>query len=261
LSDAHPAPRDQSFSAALDIRLSVVDGRTHGQIELDPAMWAPGTTVPRLGLIATFVDFVGGSPPDGAVNPTVDLRTTLVGRPPSEGVMHAVGTTLKAGSRLLLAEVIIDDGTTVFARGVTTFINRRIGPGLLSGERPPAPPRPLPTNQFEKAFAPRPVAPGVLEFDITPTIANPVANSVQGGAQATMGEMAAVWALQPQGRFSAVDLDIRYLNRTTGGPVVATGEVVGLAGDTAVVRVALTDRAADDRLVSLLTVSLSRANE
>ena len=75
------------FISALGIELWPEDGITHGRAELKPEMWAPGTHMPRIGVLATMVDVVAGSLPTGPVNPTVDLRVSLLSPPPSEGVV------------------------------------------------------------------------------------------------------------------------------------------------------------------------------
>lgn len=254
-----PITPELSFVAALGIELSVVDGRTHGHVELDPAMWAPGTTVPRLGLLATFVDFVGGFPPGGALNPTVDIRTTLLRRPPSTGTVHLVGHTLKHGRRLYVAEVLVDDGRDVFASATTTFV---ADPPLHTG--PPVAGRfgqtmrPLPFASFDELLGIRHPDERTTEMDAAAHITNGAAGTIQGGAQATFAEVAAEWALRPEGAFTTVDLDIRYLNRVTAGPVVAVPEVVGRTGDDAIVRVAVTDRAAE-RVASFVMVTCRRS--
>ena len=66
-------------------------------------------------------------------------------------------------------------------------------------------------------------------------------------------ELAAEDALSARGRFTAVDLDIRYLNRVRSESVTATATV--LDGDLAdvSVRVAIEEADADARIVSLVS--------
>jgi hypothetical protein len=89
-ADAADADWSASFVGALGLELWVEDGMTHGRALLRPEMWAPGTDVPRLGVLATMVDIVVGTQPDGPLNPTVDLRITLLERPPSAGEVYLV---------------------------------------------------------------------------------------------------------------------------------------------------------------------------
>src|SRR5262245_5352286 len=94
-ADAADAEWSAHIVGALGLELWAADGLTHGRAMLRPEMWAPGTEVPRLGVLATMVDVVIGSLPGGALNPTVDLRIALLDRPPSEGEIGLVCHPLK----------------------------------------------------------------------------------------------------------------------------------------------------------------------
>ena len=97
----------EHFIHALGLELWDEDGFTHGRALLRPEMWAPGTEVPRLGVLATMVDIVVGMLPTGPVNPTVDLRLTLLSLPPSLGDIQLVCRPVKLGSRLIVGECLL----------------------------------------------------------------------------------------------------------------------------------------------------------
>jgi acyl-coenzyme A thioesterase PaaI-like protein len=99
------------------------------------------------------------------------------------------------------------------------------------------------------------------EIDYHPGVSNGPGGTIQGGAQALLGEMAAERALAGRGPFTVNDLEIRYLNRVAVGPLVATAEVLAAGDDEATVRVPLVDRGNSGRLVSLVTAVCRRTVE
>src|SRR5262245_11007844 len=126
-----------SFVGAIGMELWAERGWTHGRAPIRPEMLAPGTERLRLGVLATMVDLVAGSPPTGPINPTIDLRVTLLGPTPSTGAVHLVCRPVKVGRRLFLGETILHTGDVdrPFAHSITTFMNELI-PGA-TGEGPP----------------------------------------------------------------------------------------------------------------------------
>jgi acyl-coenzyme A thioesterase PaaI-like protein len=250
---------DQQWSAhfvgALGIEMWSEDGITHGRAPLRPEMWAPGTDVVRLGVLATMVDMVVGSPPSGAINPTVDLRVTMLSRPPAEGTVYLACTPAKVGRRLFVGETTLHAGDPdrPFARSVATFMNQPIaGAGTMFGFRDGPPPT---TPSFDEILNSRFRSPGVVEMDAHPKVSNGPAGTIQGGAQALLGEVAAEHALAPRGHFAAVDLDIRYLNRVRTEAVVATATVLPGELEHVTVRVPITGVGDGGRIVSLVSVA------
>ena len=67
-----------SFVGGLGIELWIDGDRAHGRLEIQPTFLKPGTDRVRLGVLATLVDMVAGSPAHAIINPTVDLRVTLL---------------------------------------------------------------------------------------------------------------------------------------------------------------------------------------
>jgi acyl-coenzyme A thioesterase PaaI-like protein len=241
------------FVAALGIELWPEDGITHGRAELRPEMWAPGTTVPRLGVLATMVDMVVGSPPTGPINPTVDLRVSLLARPPSSGTVLLACRPVKAGRRLYVGETLLHTGDPehAFARSIATFMNQPI-PGASMFE--PRRARGVGAESFDELLNARVTARGVVEMDAHPRVSNGPGGTIQGGAQALLGEIAAEHLLEERGRFAAVDLEIRYVNRVRTESVVATARALPGDLDGVSVRVPLTGLGDDGRMVSLVSV-------
>jgi acyl-coenzyme A thioesterase PaaI-like protein len=242
------------FVAALGMEVWHEDGIAHGRAELRPEMWIPGTELPRLGVLATMADVVGGSPPGGLINPTVDLRVTLLSRPPSRGSIMLLCRPVKVGRRLFVGEVILHSGDAErpFARSTVTFMNQPMGNSPISFG--PRELEPMAVTSFDELLAARFPAAGIVEMDAHPALSNGEGGTIQGGVQALLGEIAGEHALQHRGRFHAVDLEIRYLNRVRGETVTASAEV--LDGDLAdvCVRVPINDPAAGGRIVSLVSL-------
>jgi acyl-coenzyme A thioesterase PaaI-like protein len=241
------------FVGAMGLELWAEGEFAHARAPIRPEMLAPTTGIPRLSVLATMVDIVAGSPPSGMLNPTVDLSLTLVARPPADGEIHLECRPAKVGRRLFVGETILHTGDPArpFARSVCTFMNQHFGDA--SGMFGPRPLLPLGVPTFDDVLHARPVSPGVLEMDTHDRVSNGLGGTIQGGAQALFAELAAEDALSSRGRFTAVDLDIRYLNRVRSDSVTATATV--LDGDLAdvCVRVAIDEAAPDGRIVSLVS--------
>ena len=246
--DADPG----SFVGALWLELSFVDGLTHGRVEVLPEMLAPGTDRPRIGVLATLVDMVAGFLPTGPVNPTVDLRVSLVARPPSTGTMYLVCRPAKVGRRLFVGETILHTGDVdrPFARSTVTFMNQQMSEGPGSGG-PAA--EAITVRSFDDLLRPRYPDAYTAAMDAHPWVSNGPGGTIQGGVQALLAEIAAERAVKPR-ELAVVDLDIRFLNRVRSGPVAATAEVSAGEVDDTFVRVAITDLGDDGRLVSLVNL-------
>src|SRR5438046_488263 len=136
LTDADPV----SFVGSLALDLRFADGLTHGSVVVQPEMLAPGTDRLRVGVLATLVDMVAGFLPTGPVNPTVDLRVSLLARPPSSGTVHLVCRPATLGRRLFVGETLLHTGDVdrPFARSTTTFMNESMGASSF-GAPPPVP--------------------------------------------------------------------------------------------------------------------------
>ncbi len=242
------------FIGYLGLEMWHEDGTTRGRVAIRPEMWATGSRRPRLGLLFTLADVVGGTPSTGALVPTVDLRVQLLTPAPSEGDILLEARPLKVGRRLWTGEVLFRTPGTegVFGRCEYSFLNQRIvdvAGTEPARERMRSRVPPLPVASFDELFQMRLRDDGAVEMDAHEAVRNGVAGTIQGGAQATMAEVAAEHALANRGRYVVCDLHLRYLSALKTGPAVAGAEI--LPGDPVrpVVRVSIVD-GADGRLVS-----------
>jgi acyl-coenzyme A thioesterase PaaI-like protein len=247
------------FVGYLGLEIRHEDGNAWGRASLTPQMWATGTNRPRLGLLFTMADIVAGTPASGALTPTVDLRLRLLGAAPSEGAIVMEARPLKVGRRLWTGEVLLrrEGHTEVFAISEFTFLNQKMS-DMMGGESPePArrrAPRPLPTESFDELFQMRMLDDGSVEMDAHEAVRNGVFGTIQGGAQATLAEVAAERSLRGRGSFEVVDVHVRYLNPVTVGPVVARGDAMPGDNLRPFVRVSLVDAGAGGRIVSTAAV-------
>ena len=214
-----------------------------------------GSRRPRLGLLFTLADVVGGSPPTGTLTPTIDLRLQLLCPAPSEGEILIEARPLKIGRRLWTGEVLFrtPGSSDLFARGDFCFMNQRIADRL--GREPfhgqaRSEDAPFPAESFDDLLQMRFLDGGAVEMDPHEAVRNGIAGTIQGGAQATMCEVAAERALAERGEYVVCDLHLRYLSGLRVGPALASPEI--LAGDELrpAVRVAITDSGADQRLLT-----------
>jgi len=254
--ERHPELDNEHFIGYLGLEMWHDEGRTLGRVTMRPEMWATGTSRPRLGILFTLADVVGGTTPSGILTPTIDLRIQLLTAAPSEGEILLEARPLKIGRRLWTGEVLFRKrgASELFARCDFSFMNQNFG--HLSGREPPAAgswhhfSAPLPAASFDELFQMRLLDDGIVEMDPHDAVRNGIVGTIQGGAQATMVEVAAERALAGRGRYLVADLHVRYLSALKVGPAVAHPEV--LPGDDLrpVVGVSITDGGAGGRLVS-----------
>lgn len=244
------------FPRHLGLEMWHSEGRASGRATIRPEMWATGTRRPRLGLLFTLADIVGGTPPSGALTPTVDLRLQLLTAAPSLGEILMEARPLKVGRRLWTGEVLFTTpgASAVFARSEFTFLNQSLAelsggmPGLPSWESG----QDLDGVTVDDVLQMRHLPGGVIEMDPHEAVRNGAVGTIQGGAQATMAEVAAERALASRGggSYLVADLHLRYLSALKVGPAVA--EPLVLPGDEQrpVVQVRITDRGAGGQLVT-----------
>ena len=244
-------PASSGFIGAMGLEMWSTPAGTRGHAEITPEMLVPGTSRPRLGVLVTLADVVGGSPSHGPLNPTVDLRLRLLAEPPSSGFVELVCHILKSGRRMFVAELFLTarGEATPFARSSVTFLNERI-PGSSSGFGPR--PRPVLTTTFDEMVAARFVDERTVAVDPSPALDNANSRTLLGGVQAYQAELAAEWVLAPHGDYRVTDLDIRYLNRMKVGPLVARPEIISRTDVDADVRVPLTDAGDGDRIIAMV---------
>ena len=243
------------FVNGLGISLWTEGDLALARAEVQPEFFAPGTDRVRMGVLATLVDMVAGSPAHSIINPTVDLRVSLLAPAPTSGAIELVTYPVKSGRLLFIGETLLHTGdlTRPFAQSVCTFMNKP----LDSDRTGIFPVGHLGADHYDASLQLREPEPGLFEMDNHDIVRNGANGTVQGGAQALLAEVAGERALELGGvtvEHEAIDLEIRYLNRVKDGPVRARGEVVPGGFDGFWVRVATNEPPADDRIVSLTTL-------
>jgi acyl-coenzyme A thioesterase PaaI-like protein len=186
----------------------------------------------------------------------VDLRVQLVAPLPSNGPIHLVCRPIKAGGRLWIGEVLVDDGRALLARGLATFLNHRGDRNAYNFVRPPE--GDVAVGPYDDWLAPRFVDDHTLEIDKTPHLSNRGTGTIQGGAQATLAEIASEWVLAEHGPYVVEDLDIRYLTAARTGPVTARADVAARRADQAFLRVRLSDEGEEGLAVAHSTTVCRR---
>jgi acyl-coenzyme A thioesterase PaaI-like protein len=248
-----PDVETPGFVNGLGISLWTEGDLALASAEVQPEFFAPGTDRVRMGVLATLVDMVAGSPAHSIINPTVDLRVTLLSPTPTSGTIELVTYPVKSGRLLFIGETLLHTGdvTRPFARSVCTFMNKPLD-AARTGLFPVGQ---LGADHYDASLRLREPEPGVVEMDNHDIVRNGANGTVQGGAQALLAEVTGERALaEVGGEYFAVDLEIRYLNRVKEGPVRAQAEIVPSAFDGPWVRVATTEPPAGNRIVSLTTL-------
>jgi uncharacterized protein (TIGR00369 family) len=99
-----------------------------------------------------------------------------------------------------------------------------------------------------------------MEMEVTPLVVNS-AGALQGGLLATLVDMAAGTALlrgeQAYGASATSEMHINFLAGALEGPVLAVARILRRGRRSAVVRVDVHNRAADDELVAAATLTFS----
>jgi acyl-coenzyme A thioesterase PaaI-like protein len=245
---------------AMGLATRVEGGITVGTAPVEPSMFGAGDDRIRVGVLATLIDVVGGTPPTGALNPTIDMRVQMIGRPPIDGRLRLECRPLRSGRTIYVAEVpVFAEGSTApFAVGTVTFMNRAV-PGVPSFDgRVFGKVDGQTTASLDALLGAARTPAGVAELAFNPVVGNGFTGTIQGGAQAMFAELGTEWALadlgHPAGTQPVDDLDIRYLNRLASGSMHALPEIWPTGDGGHVVRVALVDAADPERLVSFVRI-------
>src|ERR1700751_4897134 len=91
-----------NFVGGLGIELWIEGDLALGRAEVQPSFLKPGTDRVRMGVLATLVDMVAGSPAHAIINPTIALRVSLLDRAPTSGTIELVCHPVKVGQRLFV---------------------------------------------------------------------------------------------------------------------------------------------------------------
>jgi acyl-coenzyme A thioesterase PaaI-like protein len=244
-----------NFVGGLGIELWIDGDLAFGRAEVQSSFLRPGTDRVRMGVLATLVDMVAGSPAHAIINPTIDLRVSLLSRAPTSGAIELVCYPVKVGQRLFIGETLLHTGdpSRPFARSVCTFLNRPLE--VERGDQKKFPVTELGSATYDEALQLRETEPGTFEMDLHEVVRNGANGTIQGGAQALMTELAGERALGDRADdHEVVDLEIRYLNKVRHDRVRATGEVVPGVLDGICVRVPIVESDADERIIALSTL-------
>jgi acyl-coenzyme A thioesterase PaaI-like protein len=255
-STTTPAPFADHYIGRLRTSVSFDGSRSWGSAPVLAPTFAPGTRTIRTGVLATYVDIVGGHVPAGSLGPTVDLRIQVIAPTPTEGMIRLEGRPLRVGRRLVVAETRLHDGDgpDPFAISITTFMNNQLG---LVLQEPRADWPPMAATSFDEFIGASVLDERTLALSPTPLLSNGIQGTVQGGVQALLAEMAAQHAFGNGRPMTARDLDIRYLDRLRTGPLIATAEGSPVGDEPLPCRVRLTD-GGDGHLVSYVTLVMQR---
>jgi acyl-coenzyme A thioesterase PaaI-like protein len=222
-----------------------------GDATISEPMRAPGSVLPRPSVLATVADCVAGVPSGliitSRLSVTLDIVVRLIAPAPGEfrgDRLEMRCEIVKQGRSTVAGEVFFYDAATMkpVAYSYLTFMG-----SPRPQDRPPPFTRGMRTvGTMEKPFPEHVVAriiePGVVEMERTPFVIQ-AAGSLQGGAVALLGEVAA----ETLTGLPVMDLDVRYLSAVRVGPGRATATALGQG----LVRVEVRDRGRDDRLIAL----------
>jgi uncharacterized protein (TIGR00369 family) len=223
----------------------------------------------RTGGLLTVADSLGGFTSGIAVLPQWIVTTSLMAsvvRLDHRGPLVLTARLLRQGrSSVVTAVDVVDEGDEgdPVARVVMTCAILDPGDMDLRFQRPfslpmlpPDPGAPGP----DEFFCIRPGTGPVTTLDLGDHLRNPW-GILHGGAVAMLADVAACRAAggdRPAGADSwiAADTVLHYLRPVKVGPVEARCQVLGGRGDRRLVRVAIHDVGAEDRLVTLGTVTV-----
>jgi acyl-coenzyme A thioesterase PaaI-like protein len=226
-----------------------------GETTITEQLRAPGSPFPRPSVLATIADCVAGVPAGLMITPRLSVTLDIVVRliTPARGEnLEMRGEIVKKGRSTVAGEVFFFDAETMapVAYSYLTFMGsprpQDHPPAFSRGMRTPG----MIELPFPEHVGASIIEPGVVEMECTPFVVQ-AAGSLQGGAVALLGELAA----ETLTGSPVIDLDIRYLNSVRVGPGRATATLLGQG----VVRVEVRDQGRDNRLTALVLARVAPA--
>ncbi len=227
-----------------------------GSAEILPQMLVPGADHLRTSVLAMWTDMLSGLLAAQLVAPavpvTVELDVHLYRPLPAAGTVRAVGTPLRRGRTMSVAEVRFTDGDgDPLALGGGSFVtspdpsvrlpaNVHVEEDHLTGPR-------LSVPLAERARCER-QSPGVAVLPRTEDGLNS-SNTVNGGLIALAVEEAVLGLAPPGGTVGS--LAVRYLHPVRVGPVLAEASLLG-----GLARVELRDAGSGGRLSAMATARM-----
>ncbi len=261
MSDVEAIPDDhfsRHFVGRLWMTVQVHDGVATARAPVQRECFAVGSTTHRTGILATYLDVVGGHAPNGALAPTLDLRVQVVGPTPQSGDIVFRAVPLRVGRRFVVTATTMAaaDSGVVFAHGVTTFLNNELN--MVIPAPPPIAPYPMAEGSFDAFVGPMVHDERSLAVQLDRRLSNGHQGTMQGGAQALLAELVAQHAIG-RGPMTARELDIRYLDRLRGEFLLGIAEPSPAHADGSVpCRVRLIDRD-EGHLVAYVTLLMVAA--
>lgn len=243
--------------------------RLHGRVPVDEHQRGVGGGL-RTGALLTAVDSVGGLLAGLSVHPQWIVTTSImatIGELTHRGPLGFHGRVLRRGRNAVVVGVeVVDEGADDARVAAVTMTSAVLDPGAgmdLRFDRPvhtpmtPPDPNPLPPEEF---FCIQPGTGAVTRLELEGRLRNPW-GILHGGAVATLADVAACRAVGAQDASrlqtsAASDTVLHYLRPVKVGPVEARCRVLVDTGDRAVVRVAIHDVGADDRMTTMGTVAV-----
>lgn len=252
---------DRHILVELGFAVGRADDEVHGDAEVVPHMWVPGTSCLRTSILATWVDHAAGIAAIGVLRPrvpvTLELDVHLYENAPAGGTVRAIARVLKAGRSVVVCGVdLVDQDGSPVALGTASFMAApdpgAVLPSNISVDAPPAPRRRLEVPFAERARCRR-QEPGTAILPRSDDSLN-ASGTINGGLIALAVEEAAL-SLTPGTTLSSMAL--RYLRPVRTGPALATAE--GRAG---LGRVEVRDAGRDDNrpAVTATTRAFADAN-
>ncbi len=256
-----------------------------GRAPVDAHQRGPGGGL-RTGGLLTSVDSLGGFLCGLAVQPEWIVTTSMmatISQLKHRGPLRLHGRVLRRGRNSVVAGLdVVDEGNGDLPVAAATVACAVLDPGamVLEFERPFTTPM-VPLNPDAPApevfFCIEPGVGPVTRLELAGHLRNPW-GILHGGAAAVLADVAACRAVQaeparanggvtgarvaraperirePTRKVAASDTVLHYLRPARVGPVEARCQVLGSRAGRAVVRVAIHDVGAEDRLVTLASV-------
>ncbi len=233
----------------------------------------------RMGGLLTSVDSIGGILAGLSVQPDWIVTTSMmatIAHLSHRGPLRLHGRVLRRGRNAVVTGLdVVDEGNGDLPVAAVTMTSAVLDPGGMSLEfvRPVRSPMPPPTpdpQTPEEFFDIEPGEGPVTRLHLADRLRNPW-GILHGGAVATLVDVAACRALAGERAdgadgdarggehavgLAAGDTVIHYLRPARVGPVEARCRVLGGRGGRTLVRVAVHDVGAADRLVDLASVAV-----
>ena len=226
----------------------------HAEMAISPAARDASGAV-AMGSLVTLVDLACARVTFAAAHPhwiaTADLSLSTTRRP-TDGVVRADCRVVRAGSKLIVAEVDLGDVGTALATFVripkeASLVERALS-GIGDRTKMDLFTPPLTISLIERMGLR--IIDGSAELDRTPYVGNSI-GTINGGM---LGYLVAAAAEEATGMGTA-DLTLRYLGQTKVGPARATATVIRRSAEHAVSDVAVRDAGADGALLARALVT------